>query len=169
MKEMRLAGISTIAAANEYLPGFWERLNRRFSVLPRSEVDAHRPVLHSEAELNLIFTLQNERTLSKTLTLQYHNQVYQVQVKAPGRTMRGTKVTVCESLSGQITLLYDGRSLDYTVFGKGERPRLESTTKQLNALVDQIQQQQKERKAWKPASDHPWHRKNRSLRTGSEA
>ena len=43
VKELRLAGISTIAAANEFLAaGFCEQLNRKFAVAPRSAVDYHR-------------------------------------------------------------------------------------------------------------------------------
>ena len=43
VKELRLAGINTIAAANELLAaGFCEQLNGKFAVAPRSAVDYHR-------------------------------------------------------------------------------------------------------------------------------
>ena len=43
MKEMRLRGISDMAAGNAYLPEFMADFNRRFAAAPRSPEDAHRP------------------------------------------------------------------------------------------------------------------------------
>jgi hypothetical protein len=45
VKEMRLRGISDMEEGNAYLPEFIEVFNRRFAVVPRSEHDAHRPLL----------------------------------------------------------------------------------------------------------------------------
>ena len=43
VKELRLAGINEIAAANELLAGgFCEQLNRKFAIAPRSAIDYHR-------------------------------------------------------------------------------------------------------------------------------
>src|ERR1051325_11095565 len=40
VKELRLAGINTIGAANEFLAaGYCEQLNQKFAVAPRSSVD----------------------------------------------------------------------------------------------------------------------------------
>ena len=44
MKEMRLAGISTIEAGNQFLPAFMADYNRRFAKEPRLDKDLHRPV-----------------------------------------------------------------------------------------------------------------------------
>lgn len=44
MKEMRLAGISSIEAANAFLPAFMADYNRRFAKTPPSERDLHRPM-----------------------------------------------------------------------------------------------------------------------------
>ena len=61
VKEMRLRGISDLQAGNAYLPEFREDYNRRFGVLPRSQHDAHRPLLTQE-NLAQIFTHQEVRT-----------------------------------------------------------------------------------------------------------
>jgi len=42
VKELRLAGIDTIEAANEWLPAFMEDHNRRFAKPPKSDKDLHR-------------------------------------------------------------------------------------------------------------------------------
>src|SRR5499427_9303964 len=44
VKELRLAGISTIDAGNAFLPGFMEDFNRRFAKAPLSDKDVHRPL-----------------------------------------------------------------------------------------------------------------------------
>ncbi len=43
LKEMRLAGISDIASASAWLPGFIADYNRRFAVVPQDSQDAHLP------------------------------------------------------------------------------------------------------------------------------
>jgi transposase len=48
VKELRLLGISDIDSANAYLPEFRQDFNRRFAVAPRSNYDAHRPLLKTE-------------------------------------------------------------------------------------------------------------------------
>ena len=44
VKELRLAGISDIEAANAFLPTFMQDYNRRFAKSPQNPADAHRPV-----------------------------------------------------------------------------------------------------------------------------
>jgi hypothetical protein len=44
VKERRLAGISSIAAANAWLPGFITGYNARFGRDPANAKDLHRPV-----------------------------------------------------------------------------------------------------------------------------
>src|SRR6266542_4457112 len=74
VKEMRLRGISNMAAANAYAPEFIADLNARFAVVPTSPEDAHRPLLPQD-DLARILTVQELRVLSKNLTLQYDNAV----------------------------------------------------------------------------------------------
>jgi hypothetical protein len=56
VKEFRLAGISSIAAANALMPTFIEAYNRKFAKVPRNPHDAHRP-LRPEEDLDLILAL----------------------------------------------------------------------------------------------------------------
>jgi len=48
VKELRLRGISTLAAANAYAPAFMAPYNARFAKPPRSTFDAHRPLRDDE-------------------------------------------------------------------------------------------------------------------------
>ena len=96
VKEMRLRGISNIEVANEYAPEYMTEYNARFAVQPRSSHDVHRPLLPSD-DLALFFTKQEQRILSKNLTLQYEKVIYQIQTSRPSYAMRKAPVTMCEN------------------------------------------------------------------------
>lgn len=146
VKELRLRGIASIAAANQYAPEFMADFNARFAVQPRSSHDAHRPLLPSE-DLDLIFTRQEPRTLSKNLTLQYNKVVYQIQTSRPTYALRKAQVTVCEDPNGQISILFKGHPLDYTVFHQQQRQAEVVDSKSIDTKLN---------KPYKPAKDHPW-------------
>ena len=146
VKELRLRGISSIEAANEYTPEFIAVFNNRFAVEPSSSHDAHRPLLPSD-DFDLIFTKRDLRVLSKNLTLQYKKVIYQIQTSRPSYAMRKAQVTVCEDPQGAITILYKGRPLDYTVFHKQQRQAGVVSSKSIDAKL---------KKPHKPAKDHPW-------------
>jgi hypothetical protein len=151
VKEMRLRGINTIEAANAYLPEFMKDWDRRFAVEPRSEIDAHRKDLPDAKTLDLILSFQYERKLSKNLELSYDNTIYQIKTNKPGYGLRHATITVCENLSGAITLLYKGRVLDYVCHKKQKRSPEIVSAKQLESKLEQI-------KKYIPGANHPWRR-----------
>jgi transposase len=146
VKEMRLRGISDMQAGNAFLSEFREEYNRRFAVEPRSNHDAHRPLLPCD-DLDRILTRQETRILSKNLTLQYHKVIYQIQTSRPTYAMRKAPVTVCENGKGEITILYKDQPLDYTIYHKPLRQAEVVTSKSLNHKLRQPKP---------PAKDHPW-------------
>ena len=158
VKELRLAGISDIDAANAFLPSFIKEYNARFAVAPQNATDAHRPVLHDALELDLIFSLQSHRKLSKNLTLQYKNREYQLTGQGKGYRLRGAQITVCEAFDGTVTLLYQGKALPYRILTEGEPPIPIDDEKSIHATVEQAKTIQLHRKTYKPAPDHPWRR-----------
>lgn len=119
VKELRLQGISDIGSANHYLPTFIQNHNQRFIVAPHHSEDAHRAVLHSPVEIAQILSIHHLRSLSKNLTCQFNNTQYQIQTKTKGYRLRQGKVTLCESFSGELTILHKGETLDYRTLGKG--------------------------------------------------
>ena len=75
VKELRLRNLSTVEAANAYLPLFMADYNRRFAKPARSDFDAHRAVRDDE-DLTLVLTWREPRRVSKSLTLQYDKRLY---------------------------------------------------------------------------------------------
>jgi hypothetical protein len=160
VKEMRLRGIASMAAGNAYLPEFIADFNVRFAVLPRQPEDAHRPLLPQD-DLAHILTIQEPRVLSKNLTVQYDNAIYQIQSKRPGYALRHARVTVCENRHREITLEYKGKSLDYTVYRPTPRQAPVVSSKQLTMKLDALTvpaKPPKKRKPYVPPLDHPWRR-----------
>ena len=148
-KEMRLRQIASREAGNAYLPEFLVDFNQRFAEPPRSDVDLHRPLTAKE-DLSHILTWQETRTLSKNLTLQFQKTVYQIQTKRPSYALRNALVTVCVNAQEQITILYNGKSLPYTIYHQQAKQAEVVSAKQLDLAL------QKPHLPSKPAPDHPW-------------
>src|SRR3989449_4744874 len=75
VKELRLRGLSTPAAAEPFLPVFMADYNRRFATPARVAYDAHRPLLSTE-DLTEIFTCQELRRITAQLTVNYKRGLY---------------------------------------------------------------------------------------------
>jgi len=157
VKEMRLAGISSIEQANVFLAKYLPVHNRRFAKPPRQKEDAHRPVLHSQQGLDLIFSIHHQRILSKNLSLQFKKVLYNIQVEGIGYALRRARVTVCESPQGEVTLLRNGKILPYSTVRLGHFHETVEDAKTINARVDRTIVQQKRKPKWQPAPDHPWY------------
>lgn len=151
IKELRLAKIDTIEAANAYLPTFIKQYNKRFGKEAQLPQDAHRQTQPDDQTLKQILSHQSTRKISKQLQISYLNVIYQIQTNSPSYNMRGANVTVCES-NGQITLLYKNKPLQYKIFDKHNQPTKVIDTKNLDNHIKKV-------KKHKPASDHPWRKK----------
>jgi len=158
VKELRLADISDMKAANAFLPSFIRDYNQRFAVPPHSVSDAHRSVLHNAAELDLIFCRHETRKLSKNLALQYKNREYQLTEQGNGYRLRGEQVTVCEAFDGTVSLLHKGCPVSYRILGEGAPPIPLDDEKSIHTTVEQAKCIQLNRKTHKPPPDHPWRR-----------
>lgn len=154
VKEMRLAGINDMGAANAWLPGYIADFNRRFAVKPQDTSDAHLPYLGTPAELVRHLSVQAARTLSKNLSCQYENQLLQVKTAGAGLGLRGAKVTVHEHFDGSHELLWRKRKLAYSVMVKPVRQSKAADGKAVNTLVDQAMARRNT--GHKPAANHPW-------------
>jgi transposase len=148
VKEMRLRGISSMAEGNAYLPEFIADFNQRFAAEPRSSVNAHR-TLTAKDDLATILTWQEQRIVSKNLTVQFEKVVYQIQTKRPSYALRNASVTVCVNVQQQVTILYKGKPLEYTIYHQQTKQSEVVMAKDLDTAL-------KERTYPKPAPDHPW-------------
>lgn len=158
VKELRLQGLSDMDTANAFLPTFITDFNQRFAVLPRSNHDAHRPLLPNQ-DLDLILSWQETRTITKNLTVHYNNVIYQIQTQRPSYALRKAKVTICENARGDITILYKNKPLDFTPFHKPVRQSQIVDTKSIDHKIPSKSDPQ----PYRPPEDHPWRRYGKKL------
>jgi transposase len=125
VKELRLRGISTIAAANAYAPAFIAAYNARFGKPPRSTFDAHRP-LRDDEDLDTLLTWRELRKVTKALTVQYDRVMYLLEDTLANRRLIHRYIDVWEYPDGRIELRADGAALPcipydrLAVIGHGE-------------------------------------------------
>jgi len=73
--ELRLAGIKSIKEANAFLPGFIQRFNTRFQVVPRDSQSAYRP-LGEDINIDYILCRKVTRKSSHGSTFSFRGQIY---------------------------------------------------------------------------------------------
>jgi hypothetical protein len=112
VKEMRLAKVKTIVAANALLDGgLLAKHNRLFSVPPRDSGDAHRAV-GTAFNVAAILSLQEQRTVANDYTVRFENRHYQLDKPIyPGE--RGGKVVMEMRLDGSMAIRFGEHYLKY--------------------------------------------------------
>lgn len=162
VKAMRIAKISTIEAANAFLPPFLDSFNQKFAKAPQDPHNAHKPLLETH-NLDRIFSLQNKRYLSKTLTLQYNNVIYQViALDRLEYTLRKAEVTVIETEGGKISFECRGKPLSAVPHHQMAPQAEEVSSKELLTKLVEMGSRPSRPKP-KPGRHHPWKRGKRGF------
>jgi hypothetical protein len=99
VKELRLAGISTIAAANAWLPDFIAGYNARFGREPPHAKDLHRP-------------------LTNNLALYYDRMMLLLEPTPFARGLARKKVDVVNYPDGRFAVQFEGTQVPFHVFDK---------------------------------------------------
>ena len=114
VKELRLRGIATRAAANAFLwAHYLPAHNARYAQEPANSTDAHRPLLRTH-DLARILCVRIERTLRADWTLRCRNQWFQLLPKQPVVLRPKDKLMVEFRLDGSTQLRAKGHRLAYT-------------------------------------------------------
>ncbi|WP_157665768.1 ISNCY family transposase [Vibrio syngnathi] len=146
VKEMRLQGINTIEQANTWLPYFIADFNHRFAKPAQYPKDMHRPVRESKQELDDIFSWQESRKLSKSLTFQYDKVIYLIEPTEENSRLTHETVKVLDYPNGEIAIQYGHRKLEFKTFDKLEHVQQTQIVdnKRLGQVLKFAQQQQQE-------------------------
>ncbi|OYU37273.1 ISNCY family transposase [Novosphingobium sp. PASSN1] len=117
VKAMRLEGISTIAEANAFLPGYMARHNQRFAKAPFDPRDVHRPLApHDDLKAEMVW--REQRTVTQALTLHYNKALIILEPTEVSRPLAGKRVDVCEYPDGRLEIRHEEHVLPYRVFDK---------------------------------------------------
>lgn len=148
LKEMRVAGISTLEDANRFLDEnfipFW---NERFTVEPQLSEDFHRPLPES-IDLSETFAEIYPRLIRPDFTIRYENTYYQVPRREARATMPGTQLSVLRRLDG--TLSFSWRNA----------PLRLNALKGLPSSPPRKPAPPPRKHGPRPSKDHPWRRDN---------
>ena len=117
VKELRLAGISDMEAANKFLDTYIPKHNAKFAVSPASRGDAHRALLRTH-KLDGILCTKLNRTVANDYTLRYRNKFLQLNAEQGVRVRPGAAVAVEERLDGRLHLKLKGAYLRYKLVEK---------------------------------------------------
>lgn len=142
IKEMRLAGVSSIESANAFLAGWIDPFNEKFSVVASEEEEGHRPFPEG-VNRQSVFCLEETRSVGKDWTVRHDNVWYQI-LKDKNLPLAGDKVTVQTARDGQVSII--GRHGLLTILRLDKAPV--KTVVNRAATVPRVPH--------KPAPDHPW-------------
>lgn len=108
VKELRLAGIASVASANAWLEqsGFFEELNEKFAVAATDPADAHRPAV---MRLSDVLCVKEKRSVSHDGCVQWQGRTLQLRGHRAGLR----EVEVWEQLDGTVRLLDGGGVLSH--------------------------------------------------------
>ena len=120
VKELRLAGISTIEAANAFLPGFVANYNGRFAKLPARDKDLHR-LLDPRQDLDEVLCWREQRQVSHQLVVNYSRMKLTLKPDGIAVRLRGKMVDIYDFPDGRLKVRWKGRSLPYSAFDKLQR------------------------------------------------
>jgi len=110
IKELRLAGISTIAGANLFLEKVYlPKMNRKFSRPAASPEDAHVPL--GNVNLKDIMCLEYERTVANNYVIRFENRLFQILKTKKPLPKPKDKVLVRVRLDGSVSMLWKENKL----------------------------------------------------------
>ena len=121
VKDLRLAGISSVEAGNAFLPGFMARFNARFAVAPARPNDLHRPLNVAPDRLRRILCHRERRHVGQQLTLSYERKRIMLEKTDVTIGLAGQYVDTYAFADGRLEVRWNGMSLPYQVFDKDQR------------------------------------------------
>jgi hypothetical protein len=154
VKKLRRKGIISHEGANVYLRSeYLAEHNRHFARAAARKEDYHRRAPRS-AELDKIFRLETERTVSADWVVRYGNRFFQLEPQRRNYAPARSKVLVYEGRHGGLAIEYRGRPLCWREIAAPAKPQVLDAPA-LDARP-RIPISVKKRK-WVPPTNHPWH------------
>jgi hypothetical protein len=143
VKELRLAGISTVEAANAWLPGFTAAHNARFAKPPRNAKDLHRRLTAAD-DLDETLAWREVRTVSNNLTLHYDRMLLILEPSVFARGLARKKVDVANYPDGRFAVQFEGTPVPFRVFDKIQTVAAGAIVenKRLGAALAMVKEQQ---------------------------
>lgn len=149
--ELRLAGITTMAGANEFLNSYIKEFNSKFA-LPLNGISSVFETQPTNEKINLILAVLDERTVDCGHSIQFNKQHYRLldSEGAQVHYRKGTKVMVIKALDGRLFCCVN----DKDIYALEIIPEHEQKSKELDADYKKPEPKKK----YIPPMSHPWKR-----------
>jgi hypothetical protein len=155
VKELRLAGISDISAANRFLREVYiPAHNKRFGRPPANRTDAHRPILRGQM-LDRVLCLRTPRVLANDFTIRWKPGFLQLLENQPITVKPGQRIDVEVRLDRSVHLRHGDDYLAYKTIAK--RPYKAHFAAQPSQARNRLDPRLKGVGPI-PAKNHPWRR-----------
>jgi hypothetical protein len=143
VKELRLANIASLEAANAWLPGFITDYNKRFGREPLNAKDLHRRLSPLD-DLDEILAWREKRTATNNLTLHYDRMMLILEPTPLARSLARKTVEVVNYPDGRFAVRSNGSDLPFRVFDKIRtvEPGTIVENKRLTEVLAHVQAQQ---------------------------
>ena len=159
--ELRLAGITAIGSANEFLNHHVKEFNGRFA-LPLDHIKSVFEAQPSDEKINLTLAVLDERTVDCGHAIQFQNQHYRM-LDANGFQVhyrKGTKAMVIRAFDGSLFCCVN----DKDIYALQAIPSHEEKSKDLDADYKKPEP----KKQYIPPMSHPWRRSSYKKFVGSQ-
>lgn len=146
--ELRLAGVTTIDEANEFLDLYVKKFNAKFA-LPINHSKSVFEKQPSEEKINLTLAIIANRKIDNGHCIRFDNKYYKTvdEYNKPIYHRKGTEALVIKAFDGQLFV-----NVNDIIYGLDEVPVRETVSKNF----DIIEVKPKEYKKYIPPMSHPW-------------
>ena len=159
VKEMRLAGVNTMAEANRFLeevflPQCWEQ---RFLAVARQAQDAHRP-LRPEHRLAEILSVREPRSLASDYTVRWQGQLLALSRDQVRAGWHRARIEVEQRLDQSLWARFRGSYLSLRVCPPVQRGSASPSGLRPPGLADPRPEKSKTKNNYFNPPNHPWKR-----------
>jgi len=156
VKEMRLAGIDSMAAANHFLETrFIPQWEQRFSVAPRNPRNAHRR-LDGGQRLEEILSVRVGRTVADDHTVSWDGNHWGVPREEVCAGLRGAQVEIERRLDGSHWLRFRGRYLRLRYCPAPQQSSASPSGLRPPGLAERPRPKNKIKPKYHVPAQHPW-------------
>ena len=146
-QELRLAGITTIEEANQFLVEYIKKFNKQFALCVNHNKSVFEKQL-DEKKINLILAVLTKRVIDRGHSIKFNNKYYRLvnRMNTPIYFNHGTKCIVIKSFDNQLYA-----TVNDTVFALEEIPEVQAISENFDEIVET-----KAKKVYIPPMTHPW-------------
>ena len=128
-QELRLASITTLEAANQFLrDSYIAEFNRKFRIKPEEKGTAFRRC--GRSDLDWIFSVQTERVVAKDNTVAIKDRCWQIDKCRWRHTLAGQTVTIYHHLDDTISIRFGPHTVARYPDGRGKAGAVETVENQ---------------------------------------